>query len=75
MRCLYDPTLDTDGYADSVLHSGDDHEPYGYASPTHGFDTQARLQPIASDPIEPRNPSFDRVIEAQILADSSMVGC
>jgi hypothetical protein len=75
MRCLYDPTLDTDGYANCVLDSADDHEPYGYASPNLGIQEQPRLQLIASEAIELRSPDFERVIEAQILSDSSMVGC
>jgi hypothetical protein len=76
MRYLYDPTLDADGYANAVLNSVDDHEPYGYASPNQGcLAAQPRLQLVSSEPLGPHNPNFDRIIEVQILSDSSMVGC
>jgi hypothetical protein len=66
MRNPYDPTLDPDGYADCVLDSSDDYEPYGYATP------ELRLAEITP---EARSPAFDRVIEAQLLSHSGMVGC
>jgi len=66
MRNLYDPTLDPAGYDDCVLGSSDDYEPYGYAPP--------QLQPVTLES-RSRGPDFDRVIEAQLLAHSSMVGC
>jgi len=66
MRNPYDPILDPAGYADCVLESTDDFEPYGYAAP------ELRLVSITP---QRHNPAFDRVIEAQLLAHSSMVGC
>jgi hypothetical protein len=58
MRNPYDPTLDPAGYADCVLSSDDDYEPYGYAA------TEATLPRV----LQPRDDTrFDRVIEAQIL--------
>jgi hypothetical protein len=66
MRNPYDPTLDPAGYANCVLDSGDDYEPYGYAQP------ELQLAPLTPHTPE---PNFDRVIEAQLLAHSSMVGC
>ncbi|MCG6940335.1 MAG: hypothetical protein LJE69_03680 [Thiohalocapsa sp.] len=66
MRNPYDPTLDPAGYADCVLDSSDDYEPYGYAPP------ELQLVDIAQ---QPRNRAFDHVIEAQLLAHSGMVGC
>jgi hypothetical protein len=63
-------------YEDCVLNSSDDYEPYGYLP---GED-QAWAQPLpqlqALDLVaQQRNAAFDRVIEAQLLAHSSMVGC
>jgi hypothetical protein len=66
MTFSFDPTLDPAGYADCVLDSADDYEPYGCG--------RLELQPVVGDQAE-RNRAFDWVIEAQILADSSMVGC
>ncbi len=66
MRNPYDPTLDPAGYADCILDSADDYEPYGYAGP------ELQLTSIAP---QASSPTFDRVIEAQLLAHSSMVGC
>jgi hypothetical protein len=66
MRSQYRPAVDQPGYSDCVLESNDDYEPYGYAS--------LELQPV-HDLNARRNTAFDRVIEAQLLADSSMVGC
>ena len=66
MRSQYKPSADQPGYSDSVLESSEDYEPYGYVSP--------ELQPIG-EVNAGRNTAFDRVIEAQLLADSSMVGC
>jgi hypothetical protein len=76
MRGHYDPTLDPAGYANCVLESGDDYEPYGYAVPSPS--TPEPLQPMLQTAMfdtSPNTPSFDRVIEAQILSHSSMVGC
>ncbi|MGB5737295.1 MAG: hypothetical protein WBM40_22950 [Thiohalocapsa sp.] len=64
------------GYENCVLNSNDDYEPYGYV-PTETQDRvwqQPRLQ-LRETPLQQRNPAFDRVIEAQLLASSSMVGC
>jgi hypothetical protein len=66
MRSLYKPSVDQPGYSDCVLESSEDYEPYGFVSP--------ELQPV-SEINARRNTAFDRVIEAQLLADSSMVGC
>jgi hypothetical protein len=66
MRNPYDPTLDPAGYADCVLGSDDDYEPYGYARPD--------LELVGVDQ-QRHHPAFDRVIEAQLLAHGSMVGC
>ncbi|MFN2130673.1 MAG: hypothetical protein ACK2VD_09115 [Anaerolineae bacterium] len=66
MRNPYDPTLDAAGYADCVLDSSDDYEPYGYVRPELQLKSVAREAP---------NRNFDRAIEAQLLAHSSMVGC
>ena len=66
MRSLYEPSTDHAGYIDCVLESGDDYEPYGYAA----------LELSAGGTVtQRRNTAFDRVIEAQLLADGSMVGC
>jgi hypothetical protein len=67
MPVSHDPSLDPFGYADSVLESADDYEPYGYA--------RLALQPVHHAPLRERNTAFDRVIEAQLLADSGMVIC
>jgi hypothetical protein len=67
---------DSAGYQDCVLNSCDDYEPYGYlpADAQVSAQPQRQLQPVELVP-ERRNPTFDRVIEAQLLAQSSMVGC
>jgi hypothetical protein len=66
MRELDYPNLDPAGYANCVLDSGDDYEPYGFAP------TELQLAQVTR---ADRNPAFDRVIEAQLLAQSCMVGC
>ena len=66
MRSQYRPSVDQPGYSDCVLESSEDYEPYGYVSP--------ELQPATGLDAR-RNTAFDRVIEAQLLGDSSMVGC
>ena len=78
------------GYEDCVMNSSDDYEPYGYLSPQHqqgahqqqGYREQALPQLQLHQPAfapefapDQRNAAFDRVIEAQILAQSAMVGC
>ena len=64
------------GYEDCVLNSSDDYEPYGYV-PAEASSWQAQQPQLHAWalPPEPRKPAFDRVIEAQVLAQSSMVGC
>jgi hypothetical protein len=67
---------ETTGYEDCVLNSSDDYEPYGYV-PTEVQArawSQPRLQ-LREVTSQQRNAAFDRVIEAQLLAHSSMVGC
>lgn len=67
---------ETAGYEDCVLNSSDDYEPYGYV-PTEVLAQswqRPRLQLLEVPPPR-RNATFDRVIEAQILANSQMVGC
>jgi hypothetical protein len=66
MREIDYANLDPAGYADCVLDSGDDYEPYGFAP------TALQLAQMTG---AHRNPAFDRVIEAQLLAQSCMVGC
>jgi hypothetical protein len=78
---------DSHGYEDCVMNSSDDYEPYGYLPPEnyqrqhqqqHGYREQAlpqlQLHQAEFAP-DRRNAAFDRVIEAQILAQSAMVGC
>jgi hypothetical protein len=65
MPVCYDPTLDPIGYADCVLESLDDYEPYGYA--------RLGLQETHMG-LPERTSAFDRVIEAQLLADRGLVG-
>lgn len=57
---------DHSGYEDAVIHSSDDYEPYGYLS-------EARLQSI--EIAQGADDTHDRVIEAQLLAHWTMVGC
>jgi len=72
---------DSPGYEDCVMNSSDDYEPYGYLpAKQHQQEQRAqamRLPQLRQAEFTPdrRNPAFDRVIEAQILAQSSMVGC
>lgn len=66
MREIDYANLDPAGYANCVLDSGDDYEPYGFAP------TGLQLAEVTRTH---RNPAFDRVIEAQLLAQSGMVGC
>jgi hypothetical protein len=81
---------DSHGYEDCVMNSSDDYEPYGYLSPQHqqgaqqqqGYREQALPQlqlhqaALAPDQRNARfDPRFDRVIEAQILAQRTMLGC
>ena len=66
---MYD-TFDQAGFEDSVLNSQDDFEPYGYAAP--------QLLPVAAAVQQGnswRRLAHERVIEAEILSQSSMVGC
>lgn len=64
---MYD-SFDQAGFEDSVLNSQDDFEPYGYAVP--------QLMPIsAARHTSFRQAVYDRVIEAEILSQSTMVGC
>ena len=56
------------GFEDSVLNSKDDYEPYGYAEP--GLIPVSTGKHTAS-----RQSVYDRVIEAEILSQSTMVGC
>jgi len=57
---------DAAGYDDCVLKSGDDYEPYGYLPP--------ELRQVEFTP-QSRGNTFDRVVEANLLAHWSMVGC
>lgn len=57
---------DLSGYEDSVINSGDDYEPYGYIPPM-------RLQVLET--AQGADDTRDRVIEAQLLAHWTMVGC
>ena len=57
---------DAAGYEVCVLDSSEDYEPYGYLSP------ELRQAELVT---QPRNSAFERVIEAQLLAHWSMVGC
>lgn len=57
---------DLSGYEDAVIHSSDDYEPYGYLP-------EARLQSIET--AQGADDTRDRVIEAQLLAHWTMVGC
>ncbi len=70
---------DSPGYEDCVMKSNDDYEPYGYLpAEQQEQGAQAMRQPQlrhAEFTLERRNPAFDRIIEAQILAQSRMVGC
>jgi hypothetical protein len=64
MNDHYDPA----GFADSVLDSYDDYEPYGFVAPP--------MMPVAAvRPATQRDHNRDRVIEAELLSHSSMVGC
>ncbi|MGB5830877.1 MAG: hypothetical protein WBG92_02660 [Thiohalocapsa sp.] len=69
------------GYQDQVLNSSDDYEPYGYLPPEsrqQALREWARRSPqLRQAEFVPSHPdrTFDRVIEAQLLAHSSMVGC
>jgi hypothetical protein len=72
---------DSPGYEDCVMNSSDDYEPYGYM-PAEQCQQAQEAQAVRQTQLrlaeftpERRNPAFDRVIEAQILAQSSMVGC
>jgi len=76
MRDYYDST----GYEDCVMNSNDDYEPYGYL-PAAQYRQQQRTQDMRQPQLrlaeftpDRRNSAFDRVIEAQILAQSGMVG-
>jgi hypothetical protein len=64
MNDHYDPA----GFADSVLDSYEDYEPYGFVAP--------QLMPVtATPPATRRDQDRDRAIEAELLSHSSMVGC
>jgi hypothetical protein len=66
-KAMYD-IFDQAGFQESVLNSYDDFEPYGYGAP--------HLMPALSSHTTPRGQSVrDRVIEAEILNQSTMVGC
>jgi len=57
---------DRSGYIDAVLDSNDDYEPYGYQH-------QPGMQMVES--AGGADDTRDRVIEAQLLAHWTMVGC
>jgi len=57
---------DHSGYEDAVINSGDDYEPYGYL-PTMGLQTMESRAGVSD--------AYERVIEAQLLAHWTMVGC
>jgi hypothetical protein len=62
---------DRAGFEDSVLHSNQDFEPYGYG--------QARLATLEEaaqrlQPWQPAGYARDRVIEAAVLADLTRLG-
>lgn len=70
--------FDSPGYEDCVMNSNDDYEPYGYLPVEPEDSARTLLQPQlrqAEFVTDRHNPVFDRVIEAQILANSSMLGC
>ena len=59
---------DQAGFEDSILYSDDDYEPYGYDA--------RQLMPIGAAIGVGKSPVVrDRVIEAELLNQSTMVGC
>jgi hypothetical protein len=60
--------FDQAGFADSILDSYDDFEPYGFVTP--------QLRPAVIVPTRPvHERTRERVIEAELLNHCSMVGC
>jgi hypothetical protein len=60
--------FDQAGFEDSILNSYEDYEPYGFVSP--------QLIPVgATTHPASRDYGRDRVIESDLLAQCSMVGC
>ena len=60
--------FDEAGFADSVLNSHEDFEPYGFVAPQVGPAT-------AAYPAARKDGLRERVIEAELLSHCSMVGC